>query len=824
MTIRPEPSARRAVNAPRLTLLWVPALLCTIPARAQPAATLPASPPAQATTELDAITVFGSRLRDRSVFDSAVPIDVFTPAAVETALSSGELGQALQALAPSINMPRASSSGTSDSVRAIQLRGLAPDEVLVLIDGKRRHTNAVMDIEGLFPGTVSVDLNAIPAESIDHIEILRDGAGALYGSDAVAGVVNVVLKSGAQGGELAASYGANRTHFAPTGDTLTDGRNRIVSFDYGLPFGAGGAVRFGADYQERGATNRAGRTSSNASYYSTPADVALNNEVLFASGDPELKNRSLFYNATLPLPGAAELYSFSTLNWRNTQGGAFFRYPGDPSNVPSIYPNGFRPVSTGESRDLGVVAGARARQADWKWDLSVREGYNTFSYGLEHSLNASLGPASPTTFHVADFTYEERAVNLDVAKAVTWSPSAEALAVSAGAEYLHQAYHTSPGDPASYAVGPYLASAGLLPGSQGDSGLAPADAARLARHVYSLYADADQQLGRRILVGAAGRYSNYSDFGSATTGKLTARVNLTDDWLVRASLSNSFRAPSLAQTGLRLTTLNLNSSGTGLQTTAFLPPTDPLAQANGGLSLKPEKSVNATAGIAWRHASGLSATLDLYQIRLTDRITPTGQVPVADPSNPTLGAVTFLTNGLDTTTRGLDLVASDTLQLAAGTLRLSAAFNRNYLHVDGLRNALAAPGNQNQTVLIPLEYGSPATKLVLGADWNTQRFGIHVAPVRYGDLYAFTYDSALPTLNGANVQRYGSAWTVDAEAHVEVTPQWTVSIGGTDLFNRYPDQTTPGGTYYGSFPYNYVHPIGINGTYYYARIALKVGR
>lgn len=406
------------------------------------------------TSNLDAITVFGSRVKDRSVFDSAVPIDVFTPEEVKNALVSGELGQALQELSPSVNMPRASSSGTSDSVRTIQLRGLAPDQVLVLVNGKRRETNSVMDIEGLFPGTVAVDVNAIPPEAIDHIEILRDGAGAIYGSDAIAGVVNIVLKSGTNGGDLDALYGANRTKFAPTDETITDGRSKTIDGDYGIALGAGW-IHFGADYRDTGATNRAGPTSSSASYNSTPADMALNNHVVFQSGDPATVNKGLFYNASFPLAGGYELYSFATGNYRDTWGAAFFRYPGDPTNVLGIYPNGFRPVSTGVSQDGSLVGGAKGDFGGWKWDLSGREGYNAFSYGLENSLNASLGPDSPTRFHVANFTYEERALNLDITREQPVAGLAAPLNLSAGAEYMHESYHTSPGDPTSYEAGPY---------------------------------------------------------------------------------------------------------------------------------------------------------------------------------------------------------------------------------------------------------------------------------------------------------------------------------------------------------------------------------
>jgi iron complex outermembrane recepter protein len=808
MPSQPLPRAVRAVLLAVLPLATASAVEGVAPAAPESAG------------NLEAITVFGSRAQPRTVFESAVPIDVLDGPALQSAIQSGELGQALQSLLPSVNMPRASASGTSDSVRAIQLRGLAPDQVLVLVNGKRRHANSVMDIEGLFPGTVAVDLNAIPESAIDHIELLRDGAGAVYGSDAIAGVVNIVLKAGAQGGEAHASYGENRTHFAPANSNITDGRNRLLGFDYGLPFAGDGAFHFGAGYQKRGSTNRSGPTDAHASYNYTPADQALDGKIVFRSGDPELEDKNLYYNADLPLAGGGKFYSFATASWRDTEGAAFFRYPGDPSNVPAVYPNGFLPVSTGRNHDVGIVAGLKGAGEAWHWDLSAREGYNTFAYGLRNSLNASLGEASPTSFHVADFTYEERALNLDLTRELSVGAD-KPLNVATGLEYIHEAYHTSPGDPASYAAGPITTN---QPGSQGDNGLAPKDAVHLSRSVYSAYLDLDQEVTREWLVGLAGRYSHYSDYGSSTTGKFTTRFSLSDNFLARASASTSFRAPALAQTGIRFETLSFNSAGDGLQNNAFLPPGDPLSRGLGAQALKPEKSTNLTAGLAWRSGSQFAASADVYQIRIRDRIAPTGIQPPVDPTiDPSIAGVQFLTNGLDTTTKGLDLVASTSQRLAGGSLKVAASFNRNYTREDGLRGALAQ--SSSETVLIPLIYGSPSTKLVLTLDYaSDSRWGVQLQPTRFGTMYAFSYDSGLPTLDGANVQKYGAAWTLDASVRYSFVPGVTATLGGYNVTNRYPDRTTPYGSYYGALPYNYANPIGINGAYFYATLSVKLGK
>jgi iron complex outermembrane receptor protein len=805
---------------------------------ATPTAALAAAEAAP-TDVLDTITVLASRIGNRTAFDSPVPVDVYTPAETLAALVTGDTGAALQALSPSVNMPRVSASGTSDAVRAIQLRGLAPDQTLVLINGKRRHTNAVMDFEGLFKGTVAVDLNTIPASAIDHLEILRDGAGAIYGSDAIAGVVNVVLKSGAEAGSAEASFGEYRTHFAPTGTTITDGRNRTLDADTGFKIGEQGWLRIGATVQDRGATQRAGRSDAYwTSWNATDADVALNDQVVFRSGDPEVKNRGLFYNLSLPVAGA-ELYSFATLNQRKSRGAAFFRYPGDPSNVLAIYPNGFLPVSTNDGRDLGVVAGLRGDAGAWHWDASVRDGYNTFSYGLTNTLNASLGAASPTSFHVADFTTEQRALNLDVTRSLPLG-NGRNLDLALGAEYLGERYHTSPGDPASYAAGPFFANEfgePIPPGAQGDSGLRPADTVHLKRNVTSLYLDADVEVLKGLNLGAAARYSDYSDYGSSTTGKFTLRYAIAGGVVLRGAVSSSFRAPALAQTGIRFASLNFNGDGTGLANNAWLPPGDPIAVGLGATPLKPERSTNSTLGLAWR-AAGTSASVDFYQIRIRDRITPTGALQsdgvsayLADAGATDIASVTFLTNALDTTTRGVDVVVSHERQLLGGTLLLRAAFNHNSLTEDHQRSASAALAAidpslalLDPTVLVPLEYSSPKSKLILTADWSGERHGLRVQATRFGTLSVFTYDDSQPTTPvGGNAQPYSPVWSLDVEGRASFTPTLEGAIGGTNVFNHYPDRTTDGGTYGGAFPYNYTHPLGINGAYYYVRLRYRFG-
>ncbi|SDH17057.1 MULTISPECIES: TonB-dependent siderophore receptor [unclassified Duganella] len=800
--------------------------LAALPAAIAQAQDTPAT--SETVAAIDQVTVVGSRARNRTVFDSAVPIDRFGAREVENALSSGEVGAALQALAPSINFPRIESSGASDSVRGVQLRGLAPDQVLVLINGKRRHASAVLDTESSFAGTVPVDVNAIPPGAIDHIEILRDGAGAQYGSDAVAGVINIVLKQQRTGGSASVSYGANHTDFKPSDETKTDGQTKIVNADYGVPLGDAGFFRFGAESRSRNPTQRAGFSDAGwTSWNYTPADQALDGKVVFKSGDSQSHNNYAFYNALLPLGDGIDAYSFATANQRKSDGSAYFRYPGDPSNVAAVYPNGYRPVTHGDSTDVSIVAGVRIASGGWNWDLSARHGSNKFDYDVSNSLNASLGAQSPTSFHLASFDYRQNAVNADLTRKLNFGVPVN-LAI--GAEYIRETYTSAPGDAASYAAG---AVTDAPPGAQAGPGLRPQDAFDGSRHISSVYVDIESDITRQLLVGAAARYSDYSDFGSASTGKLSARYKFTDQFLLRGSLSNSFRAPALVQTGFRFSTLNFDSDGSGLQTASLLPASDPLARAFGAQDLKPEKSTNLSLGLAWKPARNTSFTLDGYRIRIKDRITRTSDLQsdaatayLAGIGRSDIQSVAYLANLLDTTTTGLDAVLNHDLSVTGGKLNLSAALNLNKTRIDSVHQSSAALAQIDpdltvltDTSLFRIRNASPKNKLVLSADWQAAQWGLLARATRFGPLKDFSYDEDAEVVDGVHAQRFGAVWTLDLEAQYKLTKQLTLSLGADNILDRYPQRVreTNNATYGGALPYNFINPIGVNGAYFYAR-------
>ena len=782
-------------------------------------------PPATAPEQL---VVLGSRAKSHTVLNSPVPVDVYAGPELQQALATGEVGAALQDLSPSINMPRISASGSSDTVRVVQIRGLPPDEVLVLIDGKRRHTNAVPDIEGNYRGTVPVDLNTIPPSAIDHIEVLRDGAGAQYGSDAIAGVVNIVLKKAPTGGSVTLGYGMNSTHFAPTGQRISDGQTGTLAFDDGVPLGDGGFFRFGGDGLATAGTQRAGPSNAYwTSENSTPKDIALNGRVLFKSGDPAQQNANLFYNAMRPVGDGLELYSYATYNFRHAEGAAFFRYPGDAENdygTTPQHPNGFRPATTANSFDIGFVAGLRYVNADpWTWDLSVRQDDSEFRYGVKNSLNASLGAASPTSFHLADFIFRQTGVNADATRDLDLSFLPAPLNLAAGAEYMHEIYITTPGDPASYETGPITDINGspVPPGAQAGPGLMPQDAVNLSRDIGALYAELNEDWNSRLTTDIAGRVSDYGGSGTAATGKFAARYNVTDSVLFRGSLSNSFRAPALAQEGFRFNSLDFNVYGSGLQANELVPATDPLAEKYGASKLKPETSDNASFGTAIKLPYHTVFTADAYYISVHHRITRSSDITL-DPQDQTGGitSIAFLTNALDTTSRGLDFVLQTTQHWLDGDLRLSAAANLNRIHIDKIR----ANGLFDDADLLRVNHGEPGSKLILTANWSDARYNILARATRFGSLYTYSFDPSIaPTLNGVPVQYFGPKWVLDLEGAINITPSWVLAVGGNNILDVYPTRTwqTNNATYGGALPYDPSDPVGINGAYYYSRLTYK---
>lgn len=797
------------------------------------------------TEELENIFVIGTRIGERTVLDTPVPVDVLGADELRaTGVVGGELGQALAVLAPSFNFLRQSNSGSSDLVRAGQLRGMSPDQMLVLVNGRRRHTSAIVNTETkIGRGTAAVDFNNIPLNAVQRIEVLRDGAGALYGSDAIAGVVNLVLDD-SPGFESNVSYGTQLTDLEPVNDDLTDGEALTLDAKYGWQLAEDGFIKAGVAYRTRNGTNRAGFDQVPFFEQQTPDNLALAGQRNYAEGDPNVDELNLWFNGVIPL-GAVELYTFGTYGNRDSDGGAaFFRYPDSTSTVKSVYPRGFRPETYGEDEDYAATVGLRGAAGGWDLDGALSYGRNQFVFGVDKSINASLGPDSPTSFESGTYENEQAILGLNASRefAVGWLKAP--LEVALGAEYRTEDYSTTRGDLASYQAGNY-GNAGCATlddvqdpvdflcsiGAQAAPGLTPDDEVSIDRGVVSVYADLGTDLTDRLFVEVAGRYEDYDDFGSAITGKLAGLYRVNDAVSLRAAVSNSFRAPNIAQLGFSDTTLNFGDNRELIRTRT-LRVDDPIARSLGAQDLDEETSFNLSAGVVGSWES-LRFTLDVFQIDVDDRITlserlfsdPLTAFIQSQPGGEDIQSVRFFTNAVDTQTRGVDAVLSYAQPWLGGDFQTSIAVNYSKTDVQTVRGttpelsavdpALTLVGVEE---LNTLEDATPASKFILSGTWSGERWDFLGRVSRY--------DSAVRVFNFGGgfepTQKYGAEIQVDAEAGYHVTEQLALYAGAANLLDNYPDRSIPDINYFGNLPYDILSPIGVNGRYVYARVSFRL--
>ncbi len=790
------------------------------------------------------IIVTGSRVIGRTVVDSPVPIDVVSADTLaRSGALGGELGSALQSVSPSFNFQRQSNSGPADLVRAAQLRGLSPDQVLVLVNGRRRHVTSVVNLESkVGRGTTPVDFNSIPISAIERIEILRDGGGAQYGSDAIAGVINVILDDAPQGGQFSASYGAHITDFtypvfsAPftiSGDRteqITDGETIVASIEGALPLGSQGFVRFGAEYRDRQETARGGAEGGAFFIFPTTvgsgaANEALLNERLYRPGDPETTDLSLWANGQYDLANGVQLYAFSLISERDARGAAFFRYPDDTRTVPSIYPNGYRPVTTGESSDVSVSGGVRGDLAGWTYDASLTYGRNTFDFGVENSLNASYGAASPTSFHLAGYAFDQTTFNADFTRPLDWSIGVAPVAFAWGVELRRETFETTPGDPASYLQGPVP---DVPVGAQAGPGLAPVDTADSDRDVAAIYTEAAIQATDQLLIDLGARLEDYSDFGQALAGRAAARYELSEDFALRGSISNSFRAPSLSQIDFAFSTTQFGAGG-ALQTVRTLRNSSPIARALGAQDLEEESSTNYSLGFTAQIGNNFTLTVDAFRIDIDDRITLSERIEGGNLENFILtnfgvadvAAVNFFTNAVDTSTEGFDIVATYRNELAGGNLALSAAYNLSETSIESVRPDpvdLTSLGVSGTLIGIEerntLTDAAPSEKLSLTADWRGDRLSLLGRVTWYGETRrVFNFGGGFEP-----EQTYGAETQLDLEAGYDVNERVRLSLGGANVLDNYADRSNGDIFTGGVFPYDVISPVGFNGAYYYARL------
>ncbi len=825
----PTSSRRNHRVAPTLTALAL-ALSVAMPALAQD------TPAEEASGDLDTIQVLGSRAKNRTATQTAAPVDIIDSEQLERT-GARELGQLLQMLEPSFNFSRTTISDGTDILRPATLRALGPDQVLVLVNGKRRHQQALVNVQQTVArGSAGTDINAIPVTAIDRIEVLRDGASAQYGSDAIAGVINIVLKKQTKETQLFFEAGQTRKG---DGEVLHGGLNT------GFELGDDGYVNLTLEYRDRGETNRAGPDTLRVS----PPRVTQR------IGDADATDAHLWVNGALGV-GGGELYWFGGLSQRKGDSSGFFRSAGDGRTVPALYPNGFLPNILTTVDDASLAVGYRAQLGDnWDWDVSVNHGRSQFGFQERNSVNVSwwyepLGAgiygASPTSADTGTLKFDQTTVNLDFRGTIDIG-SSEPLSLAVGGEYRNENYAIEAGDPVSYSYGRTNNPAIVIlnqnggfaaPGIQGFPGFSPNEEVDDGRHNYALYVDAETRFGGKFLVGGAVRFEDYSDFGNTTTGKLSLRYDFTDTFAVRGTVATGFRAPGVQQLFYSQRSTNIDPTTGLLADTLTARQDSAVTRAFGIDPLKEEESTSATLGFSWRPNDNFSFTVDVFRIDIDDRIifssniapetVGTNGLPCA-PTNTNcpirailapfgVAQAQFFTNAIDTETTGIDIVGEFSTEAAGGTLDLTALLHWNKTEVTSRRSqsAILSPTqlfDDSQVTLI--EEGQPGAHHVLQGVWTRGNWDWTLRANYYG---AVAGEGFTPGFK----QTWDGATLFDAAIGWNVSDKLRISIGGNNIFDTYPDKWDA----VNAFPFPQLGftygwetlPFGINGSYFYGKV------
>ncbi|RTY95230.1 TonB-dependent receptor [Flavobacterium sp. GT3R68] len=781
--------------------------------------------------ELKEVQIVGSRNTKRTVVNSAVPIDIINVKDVTTQSGKIEINELLQYIAPSFNANKQSGSDGADHVDPASLRGLGPDQTLVLINGKRRHQSSLVNLFGTRGrGNTGTDLNAIPASAIKRIEILRDGAAAQYGSDAIAGVINIVLNDNinevtgaitygvynakAKGDFLPGTPNTDGAYLDPNGNGNSIGKDRDfdggsvkAAFNYGVAIGdKGGYANITTEYLSKNKTLRPGY------------------DFRKGFGEASIVGFNVMANMAIPVTTNTEFYAFGGRNYRDTDAYAFTRNDGERV-VESIYPGGYTPRITSNIIDNSFAAGFRTKTANgWKIDMSNTFGSNLFHYYIKGTINASLEDASPTEFDAGGHSLSQNTTNFDFSK--NYSSVLNGMNLAFGAEFRTENFIIFAGEEGSYATydtngmvitDPNTQSAPIDPvtgeprpgGSQGFPGYSPANEVNQSRTNLSLYADAEFDITDSFLVSTAARFENYSDFGSTLNGKLAARLKATNNINFRGSVSTGFRAPSLAQIYYNLKFTNFNSSGA---TEVVLSPNNsPVTRAFGIQKLNEEKAVNASLGVTATFGS-FTATVDGYIINVKDRIVLTGYFD-ASALNIGVSEAQFFTNGVDTETTGVDLVLA--WKKSFGDSRFGATFvgNINKMEITDVKNGSLDEqtffGDREKAFLLA---SAPESKFGLNFTYAKNKFDAGLAFTRFSKVVLVDYSGEDDVYNAKTI--------TDVTVGYKLTKNLKLSLGSNNLFNIYPDQQdevgdTEAGGYWDAVQ------MGFSGAYYYARLGFN---
>ncbi len=835
------------------------------------------------------LVVVGSRNLTRTKTSTPVPVDIIPIAAVINEVGQVDLNQLLSYAAPSFQSARQTIADGTDHVDPAQLRGLGPDQILVLINGKRRHQSALVNVNGTVNrGTVGTDLGAIPASAIERIEILRDGAAAQYGSDAIAGIINIVLKR--QTGVLSASvlYGQHVTTFeknyalwkagrvSDPNVSVSDGQNAQIGLNYGIKIGNKGFLNLTGEYTFRDQTDRAG-TYTGQIYPRNAANQIVDDSILAARGltresfdmrigNSRISSGGIMANFEMPLSERWSLYAFGGYNRKSGNAAGFYRYPSAivtnaknyAPNVLSLYPDGFLPEIQSGISDVSLALGARGKLGQWDVDFSNTFGQNVFDFTVQNSVNYTQAAVSPnnlqTKFDAGGLSFLQNTTNLDFSRKFS---VLEGLNVAFGAEHRIDQFGIRAGEESSYRN--YDVASGAVGGAQVFAGFLPSNEGTNSRNAVGLYADFEQDFNEAFMVSVAGRFENYSDFGSTFNYKVASRYRFGDYLTIRGSASTGFRAPSMQQRFYAKTNTLFVSTPGGLvpvESGTFTNDSRP-AEILGIPKLKQETSVNYSVGITTRPVRGLEVSIDAYQIDITDRIVLTNNF--TDGGDSTLKAqlaaanasqANFFTNAIDTRSRGLEAVIAYQTRLGRNQdIRFSLAGtwinNEVKKDADGKPIIKASPILEqtgqigryfNREDQSRIEVANPRNKITGTVNYRYDKFSVMLRGVYFGDVTYLdpTINPDDPSTFPANAFNDGTKETLDQtfkgktifdlSLGYDFTPKIGITLGANNLFDTYQDRHHHSSNMsLGRFVYSRrVQQFGFNGRFIFARLRFNL--
>ena len=775
---------------------------------------------------LGMVEVVGSRRQDRTAVESVVPVDIIQVSQLLSTLGQPDVNQMLQYVAPSFNSNKQSGADGADHIDPATLRGLGPDQTLVLINGKRRHQSSLINLFGSRGrGNTGTDLNAIPISAIDHIEILRDGATAQYGSDAIAGVINIVLKSNTN--EFTGDYLTGVRNSTPPSkynvlkeEKPYDGMLSQLNGNYGTKIGDKGFVNVTLDYSKLDHTfRRADPTKFENGVYRNKF------------GDAASENFATYFNSSFSTGENTEIYMFGGYNYRFTDAFAFSRDANEERNVLDIYPNGFDPQIQSIITDKSLSIGMKTLISGWKVDFNNTFGVNNFHYYVDHTLNSSLLAQSPTRFDAGGFSLAQNTTVLDISR--LFPGVAKGLNVAFGAEHRIETYQIVAGEEASYKTyghqifsidGDTIFRPG---GSQGFPGFQPGNEVKESRSNFGSYVDLELDATKKFTISAAGRVEHYSDFGNTINGKLASRYKFSDNFSLRGSLSSGFRAPSLAQ-------LYFNSTFTDIVAGQAIDKiiaknNSPITRELGIPALKQEVSTNAGLGFTAK-VKALTLTIDAYYVQIKGRIVLTGAFTSDDPiignelKSLNIGAAQFFTNAVNTTSKGADAILTYSVSFSGKqNLKFSLASNINNMVIDKIYTNQKLHGKENIYFGLREQYfllaSAPKSKFNFEADYSKGNFFTDLRLTRFGKVKLINWSD-----NGDNIADPGEVDTYNPKITADLSVgynfrNFTITLGGLNILNTYPDKHDPGLTESGGI-WDSVQ-MGFSGAFYFAKVGFK---